>query len=106
MPKRASDLNQLAKRLVDEATGEKPITPAPSESAQRVKSPRNGFWQANHASMARPLWLEFPSEHERKGTNIFSHYKCSSASAISTRGLALDMTAHILLACANTRVHK
>ena len=34
MPKRASDLNQLAKRLVDEATGEKPITPAPSERNQ------------------------------------------------------------------------
>ncbi|MCX7170301.1 MAG: histone H1 [Proteobacteria bacterium] len=33
MPKRSStlDLNQLAKRIVDEATGEAPITPAPAE---------------------------------------------------------------------------
>lgn len=33
MPKRSSklDLNQLAKRIVDEATGEEPITPAPPE---------------------------------------------------------------------------
>jgi len=33
MPKRSSrlDMNQLAKRIVDEATGEEPITPPPKE---------------------------------------------------------------------------
>jgi hypothetical protein len=36
MPKRSSklDLNQLAKRLVDEATGEAPVTPPPKEKNQ------------------------------------------------------------------------
>jgi hypothetical protein len=36
MPKRSSklDLNQLAKRLVDEATGEANITPPPKEKNQ------------------------------------------------------------------------
>ena len=36
MPKRSSrlDLNQLAKRIVDEATGEEPITPPPPQKNQ------------------------------------------------------------------------
>ncbi len=38
MPKRSSklDLNQLAKRIVDEATGEEPITPPPNKKSQTI----------------------------------------------------------------------
>jgi hypothetical protein len=44
MPKRSSrlDMNQLAKRIVDEATGAEPITPPPAQKNQSAVERRGG----------------------------------------------------------------
>ena len=68
MPKRSSrlDLNQLAKRIVDEATGEEPITPLPLEKNQAaVELGRLGGKKGGKAR-AEALTPEQRSEIARK----------------------------------------
>jgi hypothetical protein len=70
MPKRSStgriDLNQLAKRIVDEATGEAPITPPPKEkNAAAVELGRLGGKKGGKAR-AESLTSERRSEIAKK----------------------------------------
>lgn len=55
MPKRSSklDLNQLAKRIVDEATGEAPITPPPQKNQSAVELGRLGGLKGGKARAAK-----------------------------------------------------
>jgi len=68
MPKRSSklDLNQLAKRLVDEATGEKPITPAPPEKNKAAQELGRLGGKKGGAARAKSLTPEQRSEIAKK----------------------------------------
>lgn len=68
MPKRSSklDLNQLAKRLVDEATGEEPITPAPPEKNKAAQELGRLGGLKGGAARAKSLTKEQRSEIAKK----------------------------------------
>jgi hypothetical protein len=65
MPKRSSklDLNQLAKRIVDEATGEEPITPPPPKKNQaavelgRLGGKKGGIARMMSSFVLRSDWI-------------------------------------------------
>jgi len=68
MPKRSSrlDMNQLAKRIVDEATGEEPITPAPPEKNKAAQELGRLGGKKGGAARANSLTPEQRSEIAKK----------------------------------------
>jgi hypothetical protein len=60
------DLNQLAKRIVDEATGEEPITPAPPEKNKAAQELGRLGGKKGGAARAKSLTPEQRSEIAKK----------------------------------------
>jgi len=59
------DLNQLAKRIVDEATGEVPITPSPEEN-KRLAKQKAANARANKLTEEQRKEIAKKASHSRK----------------------------------------